>query len=1164
MTRKQIIVLISSLAALIILVGAYFLLKNSKFFADIEAGPCGNDNPYYLETGKQTVPADFLLSINPADSLKWLGYKPTVQNFVCYNNTRVKSYVDSSGRIWFRSGTELPAHTKNVFYISKSASTTYVGDLFADTEIVNFPLKNNIIEKVPNSADSLTSWELTKNNNVSVTTSFPDVSSPAGNDAVKFSLSGNTAEASNKSGAPDVLLKSPWVSFDKDHTNVLSGWLKAENITMPDLDSNLDTPNTNKRINVYYEIYHKFPTAIGNFSEATVNSSIYEINTPTNADWDFTSTNTYTADFSSSVKNKLTNNQLINCDINKLRVVVQLTDFNGDVTLSNFSQFVNQGYKLALRNEDVSTEQPEWAPDFWAHYGTYTIEPHERTNFPGVSYSATADTKLYLTNNFSDYYKDHYDGDKLIVIDPVVQKIPGTDQVSVKEIKDFNSSGNSIIVGDLTNVEFKNFVDKYYPTLLQNKTLKDQGYALSVKGSEIIIVGKDMVGSYYGALRVADLLNSTKISNRQEFDYPDIGFRAWQYDHKAILSDIMPTVKADIVLASRLRFNGYLVSSVSDYSYLDTEAETLAAYQEAFAYARKYFIEPIPQVFSYAYAEKNILPANPARPALNPGDINRIYCQEKVVFWDDKTHTIHPINFGRLVQRKYSDAGASVNATIPLTVVAKDANGNITKTYALGTDYTIDVLDAAGTAIPSNEDDLAYQVDASGKVIRDDYNAPYRISRVPAASGGTIGEADTVYVTYNGYPLTQANTDATTYDGKDLPHSSIVRNSIWLPSLSYKDYAEKAIANAVKYLNPQYIHINNDEMNSVGMDYRDIFNPDGSVKARKSSAQMYADQTNMLNSYLKTKSSSTKLIIWDDMLNPYHRNGWRVYGNNYPTTLTAINAISKDLIIGSWNYASSNAACGMIKQSINKFDAEGFKVIGATSMSALEPESVWHCWVDALKNSASNSANNIGIIGTDNYRTRQDSVSALFLASIVWNNTPTSVTDIKDTTPPVISDVSIADGSTINLNPMPLSAKVTDDWGVDRVELWINNAMVSTVTMPDVNSVYSFSIKSSDYKGQEIEIKLVAYDLSNNQATDIRKTKVASDLIESATCSDGIKNQNETGVDCGGSCNACSITPQPITCSDGIQSGDETGVDCGGSCNVCPSTPLNILPRTGE
>ena len=52
------------------------------------------------------------------------------------------------------------------------------------------------------------------------------------------------------------------------------------------------------------------------------------------------------------------------------------------------------------------------------------------------------------------------------------------------------------------------------------------------------------------------------------------------------------------------------------------------------------------------------------------------------------------------------------------------------------------------------------------------------------------------------------------------------------------------------------------------------------------------------------------------------------------------------------------------------------------------------------------------------------------------------------------------------------------------------------------------------------------------------------------TCTDGIQNGDETGVDCGGS--SCAPCNTPPTCTDGIQNGDETGVDCGGSsCAPC-------------
>ena len=73
-----------------------------------------------------------------------------------------------------------------------------------------------------------------------------------------------------------------------------------------------------------------------------------------------------------------------------------------------------------------------------------------------------------------------------------------------------------------------------------------------------------------------------------------------------------------------------------------------------------------------------------------------------------------------------------------------------------------------------------------------------------------------------------------------------------------------------------------------------------------------------------------------------------------------------------------------------------------------------------------------------------------------------------------------------------------------------------------------------------------------------------------ATCSDGVQNGNETGVDCGGSCPACAAG-QPCcaaaecatlvcsaascaaaSCTDGVKNGTESDVDCGGStCAAC-------------
>ena len=71
------------------------------------------------------------------------------------------------------------------------------------------------------------------------------------------------------------------------------------------------------------------------------------------------------------------------------------------------------------------------------------------------------------------------------------------------------------------------------------------------------------------------------------------------------------------------------------------------------------------------------------------------------------------------------------------------------------------------------------------------------------------------------------------------------------------------------------------------------------------------------------------------------------------------------------------------------------------------------------------------------------------------------------------------------------------------------------------------------------------------------------------SCADGVKNGDETDVDCGGSCGVCAEGSAcaaatdcasgycgdgvcaAASCADTVLNGDETDVDCGGSCGAC-------------
>lgn len=67
-------------------------------------------------------------------------------------------------------------------------------------------------------------------------------------------------------------------------------------------------------------------------------------------------------------------------------------------------------------------------------------------------------------------------------------------------------------------------------------------------------------------------------------------------------------------------------------------------------------------------------------------------------------------------------------------------------------------------------------------------------------------------------------------------------------------------------------------------------------------------------------------------------------------------------------------------------------------------------------------------------------------------------------------------------------------------------------------------------------------------------------------CFDGIQNQDETGIDCGGVCEinfGFVCPPPPETCFDGIMNQDETGIDYGGVCGIGgESAPAGPQPLT--
>ena len=105
-------------------------------------------------------------------------------------------------------------------------------------------------------------------------------------------------------------------------------------------------------------------------------------------------------------------------------------------------------------------------------------------------------------------------------------------------------------------------------------------------------------------------------------------------------------------------------------------------------------------------------------------------------------------------------------------------------------------------------------------------------------------------------------------------------------------------------------------------------------------------------------------------------------------------------------------------------------------------------------------------------------------------------------------------------------------------------------------------------------------DCLSNYCNLFNSSKRCSVFIDEPTCVDGIKNQDETDLDCGGSCPGCTTTKScsinsdclsdhcdpeirrcviPDTCSNNLLEVDETDIDCGGNCLSCENSKVCIL-----
>lgn len=411
------------------------------------------------------------------------------------------------------------------------------------------------------------------------------------------------------------------------------------------------------------------------------------------------------------------------------------------------------------------------------------------------------------------------------------------------------------------------------PDTVKNKgfsfpdNLGKEGYALEVFDDCILIVAEEPSGVFYGVGTLLQMIDTkdgkTTVPAAKIADFPNVKIRGVH-----ILDPDPDRLKGMIDVMARLKMNFFIVSTWKLFD-LD-KGDNAQKFQEAFAYARRLFMEPVPELAGFGQGG----PILTKEPYAAEG----IWVEDELYrFRGDKAEPVFgsKSNLSNLIRTDESN------------VVITDTSKSVI--YKEGIDYRIVDGETVYPFLPSNR--------------------PAEIARVPS---GSIKDMQQVLLSY------------------DYVENKCAKWAPWsipfCPSskLTYKAMF-KSLEGVVALLQPKYISIANDEVRGMNRDSR-------CRKRNITNAELLADEINRLNDFVRSASPETRLMMWDDMLNPWHNGGDEKYQVQFggPTGKTsgAIGLIPKDVVMMVWWYDADDWLSKM-KNSPDYFESNGFSYIGA-------------------------------------------------------------------------------------------------------------------------------------------------------------------------------------------------------------------------------------------
>ncbi len=335
-----------------------------------------------------------------------------------------------------------------------------------------------------------------------------------------------------------------------------------------------------------------------------------------------------------------------------------------------------------------------------------------------------------------------------------------------------------------------------------------------------------------------------------------------------ILDPEPENLKGMFDVMASLKMNFVIVSTWKLYD-LDKD-DNAQVFKDAFEYARSLFIEPVPELATFGQAGAIV--------TREPYAAEGTWVKDELYrFYGDRAEPVMGSK-SKLVNLMRSEES---------NVIITDTSRSIV--YKEGVDY--EIMEGGAT----------YPFFSSNK--------PAEIRRLPS---GDINDMQEILVTY------------------DFIENKCEKWAPWsvpfCPSSKLAYYnVYKYLGNAISLLLPKYISISNDEIRGMNRDSR-------CLKRGMTNAELLADEIHNINDFVKSMSPGTRLMMWDDMISPWHNGGdinYQVQFGGIPgKTSDAISLIPKDIVIMVWWYDHDDWLTKM-KNSPDYFELHGFDYLGA-------------------------------------------------------------------------------------------------------------------------------------------------------------------------------------------------------------------------------------------